>query len=235
MAPSAAPSSAFVAPLSAPAGRANADGAEARRPRVNVAATSFTSGAGPAAAGRASEQPPPPLPRASAARAAVTTEPGPYGATDEWPAVLLRHVGVWEGTFRRLDPNAPAVVDEHRARLEIGVRGRRWAQRNTYWWPDGRDAVFEFPGFLRNGHHVIESPRANGYTVPINASTVAFYCERPGTDETVTEIIRLLSDTARSRTWQIVRAGRVVELMQIEEVKTSSENVFFEIPAAPPS
>ncbi len=135
--------------------------------------------------------------------------------------VFPRHVGVWEGTYTRLDA-AGAVLDRHASRLVQTLEdGYKWTQKNTYVWPDGRTATFVFPGeFTPDGRLIFDTPRIRGYaweTGEDNAVLTWEYVDEPGTR--LWELISLTEPGHRVRTWQHTRNGQFEGLTVIEERK----------------
>lgn len=152
---------------------------------------------------------------------------------NEWHPLFLKHLGTWEGYYRKIDPKTGETRETHRSKIEVGVRGHRYSQKNTYTWDDGRVEEHIFPGRLHEGQFVIESERLKAISLVVLDDAHVFYAEfkqRPGD---VVDTIRLLTPTKRARTWQVRDGEDIVEIVHVEEEKTSSEDAYFEISDTP--
>ncbi|MFN3330074.1 MAG: hypothetical protein ACK419_04020 [Pyrinomonadaceae bacterium] len=60
---------------------------------------------------------------------------------EEFP-VFARHMGVWEGTYTRMDARTGEILDRHRSRFTCKILedGSYW-QQNEYFWDDGKKEV----------------------------------------------------------------------------------------------
>ncbi len=138
--------------------------------------------------------------------------------------VFRRHHGLWEGTYSLLDLNG-RLLDRHQSRLQCDIKADgSYFQRNTYTWPDGKHEVFEFPGAFRDGALHFDTPRLKGRSLECTGDIIILYWnykERP--EDTLAEIITLVSDTRRVRTWQFIENGHLTRLMAIEENKVSED------------
>ena len=129
-----------------------------------------------------------------------------------------------------LDADTGEVQDTHACKLEIGHRGDRYSQRNTYTWADGRVEVHDFPGVFEAGELHIDSKDLTGYCKELSHDTIMFYAtykegsHREGVD--VWDLIRITTPIQRYRTWQIKAGDKVVRLCHVDEHRTSSENAF---------
>jgi len=144
--------------------------------------------------------------------------------------LLKRHLGTWKGTYTHIDASGQ-VTDKHACQLEIGIRGKRYTQRNTYIWDDGRTEVWDFPGYFdENDRLCIDSPKIEGYAVEMDADTMGFYGVYKGTPEVVDtwDLLRLFSDTHRYRTWQVRKGDGLLKIVHVEENKSSSDDAFKE-------
>ena len=93
--------------------------------------------------------------------------PGP--ATGIVPRGFLRHVGTWEGTYTHIGRDG-LVQDKHACKLEIGIHGIWYSQRNTYTWHDAssgevtKSETYLFPGrFTRDGVVWIDAEKISGW------------------------------------------------------------------------
>ena len=109
------------------------------------------------------------------------------------------------------------VNDHHYCKLEIGIHGKYYSQRNTYQWKDEngkvtKEEVYEFPGeFDRSGYVRIVSPKIAGWGKVVDSvdegdGTIVFYgvYNAPPFPDTF-DLIRLFDKTGsrRFRTWQV--------------------------------
>lgn len=149
--------------------------------------------------------------------------------TTEFPALVQRQLGTWEGTYRILDAKSGAILDTHGCKLELGIRGERYSQRNTYTFADGTEQVLEFAGRMVEGLLHVESERLEGYAVDIGNDGLCFYARRKSTDMQVYELIMLLAEDSRARTWSVVQDGVMKQTVQVDESRTSRDDVYFEV------
>lgn len=154
------------------------------------------------------------------------------GALHTWPPLLLKHVGTWEGHYKKINTRS-GEVETHKSKVQIGVRGDNYSQRNTYTWEDGRQEVQEFAGRIVNGRLEVEGKRLVGYTVFISDDVIMFYADMRGNDIDVWECIRLLGEKNRVRTWQACNEREFFQFVIVQEKKTSSEDEYFEISPKP--
>ena len=161
------------------------------------------------------------------------------------PQGFRRHIGTWEGTYTHIGRDGK-VTDVHECKLEIGVHGGMYSQRNTYIWRDEpgseptKTESFLFPGrFDRDGVAWIEAEKISGWGRALDAEgTVLFYGGyKPATmaaDSKVTvdtfDLIRIVNaDGAadhRYRTWQVKAGDELMKIVHVEERRTSTENNF---------
>lgn len=156
--------------------------------------------------------------------------------TDEnggWHPLFLKHMGTWEGQYRRVDPKTGKTTDMHRSKVEVGVRGDKYSQRNTYIWDDGREEVYAFPGRLLEGEFVIETEKISAISIVVLDDAHIFYAKFKNHSGDIVDTIRLLSPTTRARTWQVRDGNEIVDIVHVEEEKTSNDDVYFEIPRTP--
>ena len=135
--------------------------------------------------------------------------------------VFARHKGVWEGSYTLLDRDGN-VLDRHKSRLEIEMDEPKYFQRNIYTWDDGRSESIEFPGEFRDGRLWFDTPRLEGSAVEVDDDIIVLtwhYKDKPA--DSLGELIRLLDDNNRVRTWQFVDDGQFKKVMVIQERKVS--------------
>ncbi len=137
-----------------------------------------------------------------------------------------RHTGIWEGTYTRISPTGE-VIYKHRSKLTLKLNGKDWSQTNEYIFPDGRREFHDFgvSKFDDSGILTFDNPRIFGKSWESEDNILLWweYKEEAGTR--LYEIITLLGDGHRMRTWQHSRNGTFEGLTMIEEkrVKTQEE------------
>lgn len=150
--------------------------------------------------------------------------------TTAWPLVLQRHFGTWKGNYVHVDGKTGEVLDRHTSTLTVGARGERYAQRNTYDWPDGRQEVYDFPGYLSDdGILLVENERIKARYNFLDDDTIIFYGAYKNGSVDLWDLTRLLSDTKRARTWQVCKDQAVLKLVHIEEEKVSTDDAYIEM------
>ena len=136
------------------------------------------------------------------------------------PGAFARHVGAWEGTYTRIDREG-RVLDRHASRLECRIEGDRYFQTNRYTWPDGRSEVKQFEGtFVADGRLAFDTARLKGLAQDADGRAITLhwtYAHEP--ENEYYEIITLVDDTHRARTWQHFERGEFVKLTVIDERK----------------
>lgn len=134
------------------------------------------------------------------------------------------HTGIWEGTYTRLNEKGE-VIDRHKSRLFLKMKGNRWIQKNEYTWDNGKKEVHDFgastfdeKGILHyNNHRIVGKAWEAGDVICLEWQ----YNEQPGTH--LYEIITLLGDGHRMRTWQHSRNGKFEGLTMIEERRVAPQ------------
>lgn len=124
---------------------------------------------------------------------------------------MLRHEGVWEGTYRHVDRDGSLVDIHHmRTRCEFPVNGDfAYIQYNLLKWGDGRTVQRDFGGAYRDGMLWWDTERFHGHGWETRDGIVMLRLVRkdePGVR--FTEMIELSDDgQTRARTWQWFRNG----------------------------
>jgi hypothetical protein len=133
---------------------------------------------------------------------------------------FARHVGDWEGTYTQID-RLGRILDHHRSRLECRIDGDTWSQKNRYTWDDGRVEEKQFDGtFVADGRVAFDTPRLKGVANDADGRAITLhwtYTHEPANE--YYEIITLVDDTHRARTWQHFEGGKFVKLTIIDERK----------------
>jgi hypothetical protein len=138
--------------------------------------------------------------------------------------IFAQHTGIWEGTYTRIDAQGQ-VIDQHRSRLTLRIEGNTWRQTNEYTWPDGRREFHDFGAspIDQDGVLYYDNPRIVGKAWE-TGDTICLewqYKQQPGTQ--LYEIINLLGDGHRMRTWQHSRNGHFEGLTMIEERRVAKQ------------
>ncbi len=110
------------------------------------------------------------------------------------------------------------ILDRHRSRLECSLDGPRWSQKNTYTWDEGRQDVKQFDGTLIDGRVEFDTPRLKGVAEDVNGRVITLswtYAHEP--ENAYQEVITLIDDNHRARTWQHFERGEFVKLTVIDE------------------
>ncbi len=132
--------------------------------------------------------------------------------------VFPKHTGVWEGTYTRINPRGQ-VIDHHKSRLTLRLNGREWSQKNEYIWEQGKREVHDFgvSTFNDQGQLIFDNPRIQGVSWESDELINLWwsYLEEPGTK--LYEIITLIEDGHRMRTWQHSKDGTFQGITMIEE------------------
>ncbi len=132
------------------------------------------------------------------------------------------HVGTWEGTYTRLDEKG-IIIDQHKSRLTLRLEGNAWSQKNEYTWENGKKEVHDFgvSYFDSNGIITFDNQRIKGSSWEADKVIILHwtYVEKPGSN--LYEIITLLGDGHRMRTWQHSLNGQFIGLTMIEEYRVS--------------
>lgn len=134
---------------------------------------------------------------------------------------LLRHAGVWQGTYRIVDLEG-RTLDFHHSTIEVRCPADgpyAYLQRNHFVWPDGRELRVEHPGVYRDGLLVWDTPHIAGHAWQGDARTCILTWRRKDQPDSHLYELIVLADTGltRARTWHWFRAGRLYQRTLIEE------------------
>ncbi|MCU0391685.1 MAG: DUF3598 family protein [Thermoflexibacter sp.] len=136
--------------------------------------------------------------------------------------LFSQHTGIWEGTYTRLNEKGE-VIDKHNSRLTLKLEGDKWSQKNEYMWDNGKKEVHDFgiSQFNKDGILVFDNQRIKGEAWEADQVIVLhwIYNDTPGSH--LYEIITLLGDGHRMRTWQHSLNGKFTGLTMIEERRVS--------------
>lgn len=136
---------------------------------------------------------------------------------------LLRHEGIWTGTYRTVNLQGE-TVDEHQSRVECLFPERgpwHYVQRNEFTWADGRRRQIEFGGELRDDRIYWDTDRFSGYGWATLDDVVLLTLDRKDVaNASFTEIIVLGKNPAnRARTWHWFRNGMLYQRTLCDEQK----------------
>lgn len=137
-----------------------------------------------------------------------------------------QHTGIWEGTYTKIAPDG-TMIDRHNSRLTLRLTGNAWSQTNEYTWADGRREFHDFGTnyFDDKGVMTYDNARIYGEAWEDKQNIILWwtYKEMPGSK--LFEIITMIGEGHRMRTWQHSRNGVFEGLTMIEErqVKKQSE------------
>lgn len=137
---------------------------------------------------------------------------------------MLRHEGVWEGTYTHLAADG-TLLDRHATRIicEFPDDGpHAYVQHSRYRWDDGRTWEAVLPGVLRDGRLWWDSERFHGSGWEAGDGLICLNLVRKDEpDSFYHELISLGPDgRTRSRVWQWFQHGRPWKRTLCDEVKT---------------
>ncbi|MCU0426332.1 MAG: DUF3598 family protein [Candidatus Kapabacteria bacterium] len=139
-------------------------------------------------------------------------------------SIFPKHEGIWEGTYTRINPKGE-VIDKHNSRLTLKLVGNEWSQTNEYTWESGKREFHDFGTsyFDENDRLQFDNPRIKGEAWESGNDVINLYWtykSEPGT--MLFEIITLIEDGHRMRTWQHSRNGQFEGLTMIEERRVAA-------------
>ncbi len=140
-------------------------------------------------------------------------------------ALLARHEGVWEGTYRHYGADGK-LKDEHRSRVICrfpAVGAYPYHQTNIFTWPDGRSVMQEIPATYRDGKIWWNTAEVSGWASELSLdenrrSLVLYWQAAADPDLYLYEMVQI-SDCGRkrARTWHWIRDGDLQSRTAIEE------------------
>jgi hypothetical protein len=135
--------------------------------------------------------------------------------------VFAAHEGVWQGTYKVIDIRTGELIDEHRSQVTIELAGENtYIQTNEYNWNHGRRVERQFQGeFIDDALH-FDNERFFGQAFETKPNLICLYwIYKDKVNEKYSEIITLVTDTHRSRTWQHFENDQFVRVTIIDEHK----------------
>lgn len=124
---------------------------------------------------------------------------------------VLRHAGVWEGTYRHIDCSGN-TLDFHRSRVEclFPMHGTVvYIQKNEFTWDDGHYYRAEFSGVLKNDRIFWNTATFRGYGWAVSTDVFVLELERkdePGVSF-YESIVLGKGAKHRARTWHWFKEG----------------------------
>ena len=146
------------------------------------------------------------------------------GIREDMP-LLLRHEGVWDGTYTYFNAQ-DEMVDQHKSRLFCRMLDdgpHPYHQTNHYTWADGRTEIRDFPATYRDGRIWWNNELIVGWAsaVPLDelGRTMMLYWQRTGDPSLyLYEMIQISDDGQnRCRTWHWIRNGMLETRTAIQE------------------
>lgn len=136
---------------------------------------------------------------------------------------LLRHEGVWEGTYRVVDLEG-RVLDQHASRITVSFPTdgpHAYLQRNLFTWADGRRVEVEHPGTYRDGQLWWDTEHIEGHAWQRDERTCILTWRRKDTPGAhLYELIVIAEDgLTRTRTWHWFRDGACYQRTLVDERK----------------
>ncbi|WP_299322188.1 hypothetical protein [Parasphingopyxis sp.] len=146
---------------------------------------------------------------------------------DDLMPAMVRHEGVWEGTYRHIDADG-TLLDRHAARIVCEFPGSgeaAYIQHNLFRWDDGREHRARLPGVYRDDKLWWDMPTFHGYAWETEDDVLMLNLTRrdePGAH--FVEII-ILGDGGdrRSRTWHWFKDGALYKRTLCEEQRVSTD------------
>jgi hypothetical protein len=138
---------------------------------------------------------------------------------------LLDHEGVWEGTYRHIDPSG-ATLDVHGARIicEFPAAGPiHYIQRNRFTWTDGRTSEAILNGVLRDGRLWWDEPGFRGSAWTTHEGLILLDLDRkddPGA-RFFEIIVMAPGGRSRARTWHWFKDGRLQKRTLCDETRVA--------------
>lgn len=124
---------------------------------------------------------------------------------------LMRHNGIWEGTYRLVDREG-TLLDLHQSRIEVRFPDEgefHYVQRNCFRWADGREVRGEYPGVCRNGVLYWDNALIHGHAWVIDEYSAALTWRRHDTPGAYLYEMIVINEAnnKRGRTWHWFRDG----------------------------
>jgi len=136
---------------------------------------------------------------------------------------MLKHAGVWRGTYRHVDANGDHL-ETHQAQVECvfpSAGAYAYIQKNLFTWDDGREYRARLEGVLRDGKLWWDNDNFSGCGWETDFGLILLNLDRkddPGAN--FYEMICMGDDGKhRARTWHWFKDGRLFKRTLCDEVK----------------
>lgn len=148
----------------------------------------------------------------------------------QYPPTIADHLGTWEGKAVKVNQEGE-IVDSHSTKIEMGAKGAKFSQRNTYTWPDGRKSVQTFAGRFENGKLLIETKLLKGECIVISDNVFVFNeCGiGEGAKYSGCELLTMSCDKkTRMRAMHYLKDGKPSKTSSAFENLVSKDDVYFD-------
>jgi hypothetical protein len=139
---------------------------------------------------------------------------------------ILRHEGLWQGTYRHVDASA-ALLDQHKVsvRCDFPDDGPyAYIQYNHFIWADGREVRAELPGVLRDGKLWWDVPTFHGCCWETDNGILMLTLDRK--DDPGARFYEMIvlgeGGTHRARTWHWFKDGQLFKRTLCDEMRMSA-------------
>ena len=135
--------------------------------------------------------------------------------------VLVRHEGIWEGTYTVID-NDGNIVDKHKSRITCEFPDDApapYLQTNRYEWSDGKVEEYQFPGSYCDSALWFDTERIDGKAWEADDSIIIlWFSYKDIPDAYVYEMIHISKcSNHRARTWHWFKNGEIYQRTLIKE------------------
>lgn len=138
---------------------------------------------------------------------------------------MLRHEGIWEGTYQHIDLDGK-LLDVHKSRVEciFPKSGEiAYIQKNKFEWEDGRTYQVEFGGVIKNDKIFWDTETFVGNGWESETCVLLELDRKDDPGASFTEIIILANDgKSRARTWHWFKNGKCFKRTLCNETKVTS-------------
>ncbi|MBE9167822.1 DUF3598 family protein [Pleurocapsales cyanobacterium LEGE 06147] len=141
----------------------------------------------------------------------------------EVPEIFNRHIGVWQGTVIKVNPQGERQRSFH-GTFAVSIDGYDYHQVNTYILPDGNVRILRFEGRFENGVLILSSadyPEFAATAWDAGNEIILFSSSKieEGKRYTYVETMTLTGANSRVRSTQIFQAGVFDGITYIEETR----------------
>jgi hypothetical protein len=133
--------------------------------------------------------------------------------------------GVWEGTYSHFEVDG-TLIEKFESRQETRLVGEDWFERITYRRVNQDPEVIDFRARQVGEELLFNDSNFLGRTEVVNDRILAFpYTWKDKPHLKVLELIYIVSDNYRTRTWQSFENDKLVKFTLIEENRVIGGNV----------